>query len=161
VASVPAETATDWAPIDELFDIGTRNLAAEPVPERQVLDAAEGAAILVFAGDSLFVASRVVTLADLVDLNGARGAVVALPHRHTLLVHPVRDRAVVGALQTMIPLADRLYREGPGSLTPQLYWWHDNALTHLPATVDGRNVSFYPPDAFVRVLDELPPPPEA
>ena len=156
VATVTPDTARDWAPIDELFEIARANLAAEPPPPRESVKGVRDVEVTVFMADSFFVASRVVMLPTLIDLSDAKGALVALPHRHALLVYPIRDIGVLPAVETMIRLAQRLYQEGPGSISPNLYWWHDGAMTHLPARAEGTRVHFFPPDAFVEVLNGLP-----
>jgi hypothetical protein len=48
-----------------------------------------------------------------------------------------------------------MYAEGPGSVTPEVFWWHDGALTPLGARLDGRTFVVAPPQAFVDLLEEL------
>jgi hypothetical protein len=158
VATVPRERLVDWPPVDELFAIATSNLRDEPQPAHESVALKNGGTIDVQLGDSFFVASRVLMLPEVADLDGARGALVAIPHRHALLVHPIRDLATIEAINVMVVLADQWYREGPGSLSPTVHWWHDGALTPIPSEVRDGKVSVYPPDALVEVLNGLEPP---
>jgi hypothetical protein len=61
----------------------------------------------------------------------------------------------VQAVQTMLQVGMNAYQEGPGSLSPDLYWWHRGALTLLPSSIDRKGVQFFPPDAFVELLNSL------
>jgi hypothetical protein len=84
----------------------------------------------------------------------AHGALVAVPNRHVLVVHPIASVEAVRALNAMIILADRLYREGPGAIVPHVYWWRSGEPPmRIPSSVDEKRVT--PPDELVTVLNEL------
>ena len=70
---------------------------------------------------------------------------------------PLVDLGVVESINRLIPSALSLFNEGPGSISPGIYWWRDGSVTLLPSEVSGRNVRFAPPDELVEVLDALPP----
>src|SRR4051812_17239886 len=146
-----------WPPVDELYTVALENLRAEPVPEARRVG--EGrAAFDALLDDSFFTAARVLLLPDGVDLAGAVDAIVSMPNRHALLVHPIRDAGVLDAAGAMIGLTTRLFEEGPGSIARDLFWWHGGALTTLPVHVDGRSTSFHPPDAFLERIKTLEEP---
>ncbi len=92
------------------------------------------------------------------DANGGspaadrHGAIVSVPHRHALLFHVIRDGKVVDAVNWLVPLAAAMYREGPGSISPALYWWHAGALSLLPTRFDGRQIDVAPPPEFRQLL---------
>jgi hypothetical protein len=111
-------------------------------------------------GDSHFVGSRILRYESVAPAGPSDGAVVAIPNRHVLLHHHITDLGVVAAVQSMIQVAHNFYVEGPGSLYDGLLWWHDGALTVLPSAVGKKGVEFAPPDAFVELLNRLPPPPD-
>jgi hypothetical protein len=157
VATISDDTAGGWSvPIDELFGIATTHMAAEMSGyERSAVPLADGARLETLTGDTFFVASQVVRFADFAG-TPTNGALVSLPNRHLLIWHPIETAAAtIRATQTMIPATQNAHREGPGSLSPDLYWWHRGALTLLPATVDDKGVQFFPPDAFVELLNSL------
>lgn len=160
VRTVHREDAASWpAPVDELFGIAVGNLESAPDrPERTEVPFDGGGVIGVLHGDSFFVASEIVRLKEHLG-DAPNGSLVAVPNRHVLLFHPLRDLSAVAAVQFMIQMAIQFYREGPGSISPNLYWWHDGALTDLPYGTDRKGIQFIPPDAFVNVLNGLPPPP--
>ncbi|NXY93781.1 immunity 49 family protein [Streptomyces sp. BR123] len=87
-------------------------------------------------GDSPFVASRALFLADTVrQLTGETlpeaGALVVVPTRHLLAYHPIADGTVIDALNDLAAYALRAYQDGPGPLSPRVYRWHQGGLTSL------------------------------
>jgi hypothetical protein len=142
--------------VDELFAIGATNLADEAETyERTTLPMPDGQRIEVMLGDTFFVSSQIVRFVEIVG-ELRYGALVALPNRHQLAWHVVSNAAgTVQAVQALIRIAGEGYRQGPGSLTPDLYWWRDGSLTLLPSSVDRKGVNFMPPDEFTSVLNCL------
>ena len=105
------------------------------------------------AGDSFYVATRALYLGELLD--GAQHAVFAIPNRHVLLWHPITDLSVATAMLPMYQVTLGMFRDGPGSISDQLYWWRDGDIVHLPHRMDGRRAAFAPPDEFVELLNGL------
>jgi hypothetical protein len=138
----------------EVLAVAREETLAEPLPPSQTIQAQENVPIEMLAGDSFYVASRVLGLRGVIG-DAPNGAVVAVPNRHVLLYHVIRDLRVVHAVQAMISLTIRFYHEGPGSVSHQLYWWKDGDLLHLPVRAEGKDVQFHPPDEFVVVLNGL------
>lgn len=157
VRTVNQEDVDHWGmPVDELFSIGAANLADEvSTYERTTLPTREGHKIEVMLGDTFFVSSQVYRFAEIV---GAQrfGTLVALPNRHQLVWHVIESVAgTVQAVQVLLRMGIDGYKQGPGSLTPDLYWWHSGSLTMLPSSVDKKGVNFMPPDEFVELLNSL------
>ena len=118
-----------------------------------------GHGVTAFFGDSFFVASRVLDLERFAGEMPADGALVAIPHRHILLVHPIETTQALNALNAMVGAADHFYRQGPGSIVPHVFWWrHDRALLRIPAGIRDGQHYLVPPDEFVDVLNGLPAP---
>jgi hypothetical protein len=158
VSTITDDIAEGWkTPIDELFAIATEHMAAEASSyERGSIPIAGGASLETLAGDSFFVASQIVRFGEIAS-PPPDGALVSLPTRHMLIWHPIETAAgTIPAVQTMLQVGMNAFQQGPGSLTPDLYWWHRGALTLLPSSIDGKGVNFLPPDAFVELLNSLP-----
>jgi hypothetical protein len=155
-ASVHADHLAGW-PVskDEAFELAAANVRAEPPPAVEALDA-DGVAISMQIGDSFYVASRALFLDEVLD--GAQHAVFAVPNRHVLLWHPVADLDVVKAMLPMYHVALGQFRDGPGSISDQLYWWRSGTIVHLPHRMSGREAAFTPPDEFVAFLETLDEP---
>jgi len=159
VRTVPPDHVRNWKlPEDELFRMGLENVKAErPAPVLQTFDVGKGASIRALVGDSFFTASHALFLEQHLGDTPGFGALVAVPHRHSVLFHPIADLRVMAALNSMIPIAFGMYQEGPGSLSAGLYWWRDRKLVLLPTKVTAQSVTFSPPDVFVEeVLNRVP-----
>lgn len=156
VQTLGKELVSGWdVPIDELFGIATRHMAEEAATyDLSDIDLGGGASAKALSGDSFFVGSQIIRFRDLAG-ELSQGALVVIPTRHILLWHPIATaEATIRAVNSMIALGLRMYSQGPGSITPTLFWWH-GALTMLPAVVDGGKVQFAPPDEFVELLNSL------
>jgi hypothetical protein len=157
VRTVGRAQAPGWPePIDALFGIALEHLAVEAeAMERTQIDAGDGVALTALVGTSFFVASEVLRLGDLAGPR-APGHVVSLPNRHHLVWHTIGSMATtIQSINVLGPMAAAMYEEGPGSVTPEVFWWHDGALTPLGARLDGRTFVVAPPQAFVDLLEEL------
>jgi hypothetical protein len=162
VATVSSELVAKWAvPVDELFELGLANVRAQDRPgvQRRPLDG--GAKITILVGDSFFTATWVLMLDEFVTPATPHGAVVAIPNRHIILILPIVDLGVVAGIQTLLGLAGRMYGDGPGPITSNIYWRHAGELGLLPTRLADDAVFFEPPLAFIDVLNQLHKPPAA
>jgi hypothetical protein len=156
-ASVPPNHVEGWPlDTDAVWQIATDNVGLEPQPTRQEVPA-QGSVFTMAIDDSFYVATRALRLVDEVP-PGTTDAVFAVPNRHMLLWHAIRDVSVVGAMQAMIQVTSKAFLDGPGSISNQLYWWHDGNVVHLPVNADGNRIAFAPPDEFVALLNTLAAP---
>ena len=154
---VPLDHVERWPlDADAVWQIAIDNVRSEPQPVRQTVPA-QGGTFELAMGDDFYVASRVLRLADELP-PGTTDAVVATPNRHVLLWHAIRDVSVVGAMQGMAALANRMFVEGPGSISDQLYWWRADAVVQLPVRVQDKGIDLAPPDEFVALLNTLAAP---
>jgi len=159
VRTVPPDHVRSWGlPEDDLFRLGLANVRSErPGPLVQSFDVGKGAVIRALVGDSFFTASHILFLEEHLGGTPEFGALVAVPHRHAALFYPISDLGVMAAVNSMIPIAFGMYQEGPGSLSPGIYWWRPGRLRLLPTKVTAQSITFSPPDDFVaEVLDRLP-----
>ncbi len=128
---------------DALRAAGHARLVAEPYEHRRE-PLADGAEADVLIGDSMFVASKVLVLDHvLTALHGPRaypdGVLVALPDRHTLVLHVPDGPSVVPALQGLAGFAAGAFAESAGGVSPSVYWWRDGVLRRVSRrTEDGR-----------------------
>lgn len=154
IATLSRRDAQRWGqPLDDLYTLGREQVRSEGPPHVRPVDV-DGAVLDALESGSFFTTTHVFWLDDLLDLP-ADGALVALPTRHLLLAHPIRDASVLGAAEAMIVNANAFHEQGPGSLSPHLYWWRERALTLLPATVEPDRVTFRPPVEFGALVRRL------
>lgn len=155
VSSVGTAEVAAWGRDPEaLLAVGLENLAAEPAPEREDMELERGVVLRVLSGPSFFVSSHLLRLERFLPSKLPYGALVSVPTRHLLLLHPIRDSRVLLAINALIPRAQRACQQGPGSLRPDLYWWRDGQLLLLPTSVETDRVKFTPPAAFVEHVME-------
>jgi len=155
--SVKQEAARPWGKgRDGLWAAGLENMAREPAPKITNIGS-EAVPVLAIESESYYTATHVVWLDRHVSMNPDLGAVVGVPSRHLLVAHPLRNLGALTAITQMIIGAGSVFDSGPGSITPNLYWWRGGSLTHLPSDRQARSLT--PPDGFVQLLNSLPPAP--
>lgn len=141
---------------DELFALALAQTRAEapPDPDRYDLPNPDGTRVPVWLvnDESFFTATHALWAEELVGPPSPHGALVTVPNRHTLLVHPILDLRVMSATNHMLELTRRMYAEGPGSISDGLFWLRDGTLTRLPHRVEHARLVFATPDEFLDVL---------
>lgn len=158
VSSVNVAHINGWGRSrDELLQIALDNVRADSVESQAMTEGGASRAIACFA-DHFFAASHAFLLGDMLPAEATHGAVFAIPHRHALLYAPIVDLGIVESINQLVPTATSLFQQGPGSISPALYWWRDGAVTLLPSQVDASKMQFAPPDEFVQVLNGLTAP---
>ena len=134
-------------PLDELLELGLRQVRErEEPPEEQTLELNDGTVIRARFGDSMYTSTFALWLDD---------GLVALPHRHAILTHPLDDASAIRAINHLIALGRRMFEEGPSSISDQLYWKRGDELIRLPVVHREDGADFIPPEAFVARLNEL------
>ncbi len=155
------QRAVDAFGVDVLRRAGLENLLREPIDAVDVLDVGDGAQVHAVLGDSMYTASRILVLPDLLRrVYGEReypdGVLVAAPLRHQVLLHPVDGPAVLPAATALVRLARTGFAEGVGSVTPNVYWWRAGVFTRLTSTdPDSGRVVLRADGEFGEVLARL------
>jgi hypothetical protein len=156
VVTVTADSLPRWGiTADELY---YQALANQRRTERGSVEDIDvgGTVIHAMTGDSYFVASNLLLLSDLVPDEPALGVIAAVPNRHTLVWHAIVDPNALRALDAMVVMAANLFTEGPGAISPHLYWIRDGVIRTLPTRETDEHYEFVPPDDFVdEVLEVL------
>jgi hypothetical protein len=177
VISVRAADRHSWSVDDaELYETALDNVRNEGLLDANKIEVADSTNVVVLEGGrSFFAASHALFLEDYLmneslvgsgDFQGEYGAVIAIPQRHVVIYHPIDDLRVVAAIQSMLVTAANMYAEGPGSISPDLYWLppddHDteDLLVRLPCERDDDSLRFNPPPEFVAILASLGAAPE-
>lgn len=154
-----ADAEVERVGLDRLLAVGRERLLAEPAG-LEVLELAGGARLEMLTGDSVYVASKVLVLADVLrTLHGERtypdGVLVAVPDRHSLMLHVPVDARVVDALQSMAGGTADIWSSAAGGVSPSVFWWRDGELTRVSGVdADGR-VAVEVRDGLGDVLNRL------
>ena len=141
---------------DELFTLALEQTRAEEFagPDRYDLRNPDGTSTPVWLvnDESFFTATLALWADSLVPPASPHGTLVAVPNRHTLLMHPIHDLRVLPAVNHMLELAHRMFAEGPGSISDGLFWLRDGSLTRLEHRIEDGGLVFSPPEEFLEVL---------
>ena len=113
------------------------NVANEAVTRhRETLP--DGASFDDLAGDSYYVATNLLLVDRLTGLD-SEGCIAAVPNRHRFLFHAIRSRARAQvAADALATVAVALFREGPGSISPHLYWVKNDTIEKQLVTLDEK-----------------------
>ncbi|RSN70782.1 MULTISPECIES: hypothetical protein [Actinomadura] len=145
---------------DALFMIGRANVRADG-PLQVVEQDLRGVRVSVLRGWTFYAVTHLAWLEEYLPI-GPYGALVIAPNRSLIVAHPLRMtegspraryRAAVAAAEELRAQAYRAYHEGPGSLSPQLYWWRAGELTYLHTRYE--NGVLVLPEEFAAVLATL------
>ncbi|MER8003515.1 hypothetical protein [Streptomyces sp. NPDC095613] len=147
--------------IQQLRDRALGNLRDLPVEGRETVKDSGGTRFEVVLGDSFYTASRVLALDTVVrQVTGQRippeGALVAMPFRHQLAFHVIRDTTMIPSLNAMASFAASGYEDTPGAISPYVYWWRGGSLTQLSdEDEDGDGLRIVVGEEFQELLERL------
>jgi hypothetical protein len=157
IIQVATSDAALWGrETDELFEIGLQNTWRGESPDILMEDLGDDVQVAVFQGRSFYVATHALLLEDYAGYVGTYGSLVIIPHRHVMVCYPIEDANVMMALDKLIIIAIQMYNEGPGSISPRLYWYENGRFTDLSyQIVDDHQLHFVPPEEFLALLQDL------
>jgi hypothetical protein len=153
VRTVTVEEMDGW-PVsgDALFMLGRANVRSDGRLQVDEQDLG-GVPVSVLHGWSFYAATHLAWLEEYVDV-GPHGALVIAPSRSLIVAHVIQPRVgyrwTVAAAQELQAQAYQAYEEGPGSLSPHLFWWRTGELALLETRYDGDSLVL--PRDFLDVL---------
>ena len=158
VHSVPAADVRRWARAgSELFDVAAENVwteAEKPAIER--VDIAEArVAFEQLVGDSFFICSHALWLDRYPQASSDRGALVAVPSRHTVLFHPIRDASAWRAMSSLPFMAADLHSKLPGPVSSNIFWVKGGKVTDIPVRRAGGEIQVMPSESVTSIMAGL------
>jgi serine/threonine protein kinase len=158
VRTVTLAEAEGW-PVaqDRLFELGRANVRGDgplQCEEQEVGDVR----LSVLHGWTFYAATHVIWLNEYMDL-GPYGALVVMPSRSMIIAYPIRNKTgaaygeTVRAATELQVQAQHGYEDGPGSLSPHLFWWRSSGLTLLETRFKGDSLVL--PRDFLATLSHL------
>ena len=156
VRTVSRSEALSWGlDPEDLFEIGRRNLRLTGKLKPNTIQLEPGTALTIYTGDPFYAASHALILEDYIPEENQHGVLLGVPKRDIMIVHPIMNIGAMEAAGAMLQVIVGMHRDGPGSISPNLYWYHDGHFTVLPYELEDRSLRFLPPDEFAELLDEL------
>ncbi|MES2775997.1 MAG: hypothetical protein V4722_17605 [Bacteroidota bacterium] len=155
VVNVRPEDTIQWNKnYEELFEIGLQNIR-NGYKYKVFKQKFVNFNVWIANADHFFTANIIFDLSKKQQLLGAKGALVGIPHRHTVVIYPIESLEVLEVIKYLIIFIRKLYSEGPGSISENLFWYFENEVTNLPYEADGSDLNFSPPDTFIDALNSL------
>lgn len=156
VRSIGREEAKSWGKTpEELLKLGLANLAEKKFPQAESLELIPGLSAYFITQESLYVASKVLTLESHPEWLGRHGALVGVPTRQHLIVYPVEDSKALAAMELLSQLVVRLEEEGPGSVSPLLFYYDGDSLEAMSNRSDEDGLSLSPSPKFMKALAKI------
>lgn len=140
---------------DELFRIAMANTRVRSAVGVEPVDVGEGVRVQVLSGPSMMVSSAALMIDDFPQCVGRFGSLVGVPSRSIVLGYAIDDSRTIQAVPRLAYAVSSIYRQGPWSVSPLLYWYYQQRYTQVPYEIVDETVQLSPPPQFVDVLDEL------
>lgn len=106
-------------------------------------------------GEHFFTPNMVFDFEQMQKLAGSNGALVGIPHRHSVIIYPIENIKAVEFITGLIQTVNGMYNEGPGSVSNNIFWYKDGLFTNLPYELESDKIQFYPPEEFIQMLNGL------
>ncbi len=155
VAVAPEDVARWARSRDELWHLALDNVRADGAPRPETFSPGPGVTLVGFRSDSELTTTHALWIERTLGGEGRHGVVLAVPNRHVVVAHAVRDALVVPAVDALVKVAVGFYREGPDPVSPHLYWVHDGTWSRQHVQPGDRQATFSPSPGFARLVDDL------
>ncbi|AWN24836.1 hypothetical protein [Streptomyces sp. NEAU-S7GS2] len=146
---------------DTLAAAARANLLSEPV-NYDTFDLPGGAVLHILGHpESVFAASKVIVFDEAVRATDCpevpdEGVLLVVPNRHNLVFYPLADRHVGEAVNALAQFGQGAYEDGPGRLSPRVFWWRAGTLTSITLfDQESRTMSISPPDELMTIMRRL------
>lgn len=142
---------------NELFKIGLENVFSKSKVEIKELKLIDELYVGLLEGDSIYTTTSVMRIEKYPELIGKYGSLIIIPHRHAVVAYPIENKEVIKMTNHLPVLATNMFNEGPGSITPNLYWYHNDKFTKIDYQLDLQNKSLNlnPPEEFTDMLNSI------
>ncbi len=153
--SVLTENTKDWpGTVEQWFQIAEAN-ARRIAPATHAVESLPDELELHLIQTADHVAAWSKALDQFSQIFGTFGAFVSMPTSSLIVALPIHGVDAIGHLQSFISITMGLDRDGPGSISPYVYWVKDDVWHKFEIVVDGQSVRITPPDAFVELMNSL------
>jgi hypothetical protein len=155
VMNIQPEQLEKWGKsLEEVYALGIENIQNKYAFDFRKEDI-EGMDIFFSINDHFFTGNILFDIDQYEGALGKKGALVGFPHRHTIIFKPIDSMDFLSALNFMISATYGMHQEGPGSVSPHLYWYYEGKLMHLPYEIEDNTLKFIPPQEFNDMLEDL------
>jgi len=130
IQAVTPQMATSWEKSkDELFNIGFDNVFAHCKPDiAETVLAGDIKTVTLSNNNDFLTATHVFFIEKYPNCIGKYGSLVGIPLRDIVVCYPINDNQIARAIQVLVPTIKDVYVEGPGSVSPYVYWYHEDCF---------------------------------
>jgi hypothetical protein len=155
VVSVNTDNLARWGLAeDRAWSLAEANTRRERVDVDRVSGPGD-TELRLLQGEHFFAATHALWLDEHVPCDPELGALVGIPSRHAVGAHAIRSMEVAHVVPVLAQWTQDRYRAGPGSVSPELYWWCRGRFVPIPVEFSDSDVTITPPDEFTAVLELL------
>ncbi|MBK8352087.1 MAG: hypothetical protein IPL21_10465 [Saprospirales bacterium] len=140
--------------LDEVLEEGIKNIKSK-YTSRITQEKFGEFKIWFVNGDHFFAPNIVFDFHNQKHLIGSKGALIGIPHRHSVIIYPIENLEVVKVVNAIVPAIYGMNQEGPGSISNNLFWYSNGQFENLPYTIENGKFQFHPTENFVEILNTL------
>jgi hypothetical protein len=156
VQTVRRDRVSAWGRSDdELFELARDNLKSLIDAEPELVQIDQATSLWLAGGDSVYNSSILLRLEDYPQFRGRHGMFISAPTRHLVLALPFDAPEAMNSVGHLMGLTAHMEREGPGSLSTQVWWQRDGRWIELPWEMTDDGISVRAPEEFAQVLEEI------
>lgn len=153
ILSVPPKAISKWGKSqDELLEIGYQNTFSKypPIANPVVLAGIVNAIIL--SGDMYLTATHILNIPSRPEYIGKYGTLMGVPLRDGVTVYPINETHLTRPLNLLARICNDVFHQGPGSVSPYLYWYYDGKFTKL--RFNEREQKLYLPPELMKIVEQ-------
>lgn len=154
--SVPRDMAAKWSRSDaDLLGLALKNVRdTVPAQPRLITDQdPDGAWCL--ETDSIYGSSLALGMEEFAEMLGAFGAYVTMPLRNLVIAQPLNDSDQFQRIAGLSMFAAKLDADGPGSMSPRVWWFRAGVWIHMPYEIGEESISLSPPQEWIDLLEGM------
>ncbi|HSL25796.1 MAG TPA: hypothetical protein VLA54_05890 [Acidimicrobiia bacterium] len=149
----PAQSEVWGVSLDRMWEDARQQTTWDEPRERRIL--AKGDMRMVWVRANFFASSVLLDLAHLLSPGNRFGALAMVPCRDALLYTEVVDERVALATAGMIEIGSQWYVDGPGSISPEVFWYRPDRTITRVVRVEGTEFITCWDAEFSRVLAQI------
>ena len=156
IESIAPETIERFgATEDELFALAEKHVREHDKPEIVETIQVAGVDVTILEGDSRYTATNALWAEEHLQVDSALGLFVSAPTCHHVLAHAIGVGDPLEVANGMLTLTHGFFREGPGSLSPKLWWRRQGVTIEIPVKIGEETAEIIPPALLVEAIAHL------
>jgi len=154
IETLPASMIDTWGVSeDELFAIGIDNIKQAYEWGVQEVEFGDDK-VLVLETEHFYAPNIMLDLEGTKGFIGMYGTIIGIPTRSLAMIYPINNTNLFNSLNLFFANVPTFYQQGPGSLTQEVYWYHDGQFEVLNYWMDD-HPNFSPSDEFLAMMEDM------